>query len=116
MPIADWFSSFCDNLVIRNVEDISYRYRRITGRLNVDFWTTDSDTAHSLYAGSYGRNTGISGISDLDMLFRLPYQLYEQYNSHAGNGQSALLRIWLVAHVLIVPRFRLADKTAFIRG
>ncbi len=92
MPIADWFSSFCDNLVIRNVEDISYRYRRITGRLNGDFWTTDSDTAHSLYAGSYGRNTGISGISDLDMLFRLPYQLYEQYNSHAGNGQSALLQ------------------------
>jgi hypothetical protein len=92
MPIADWFSTFCDNLVIRNTEDISSRCHRITRRLNTDFWATTSDTAHSLYAGSYGRNTGIAGISDLDVIFRLPYELYQQYSSHAGNGQSALLQ------------------------
>jgi len=92
MPLADWFSTFCDNLVIRNVDDISYRYRRITRRLNTDFWETTSESSHSLYVGSYGRNTGIAGISDLDMIFQLPYALYQQYDSHAGNGQSALLQ------------------------
>jgi hypothetical protein len=92
MPLADWFSTFCDNLVIRNVADISYRYRRITRRLNTDFWETTSESSHSLYVGSYGRNTGIAGISDLDMIFQLPYALYQQYDSHAGNGQSALLQ------------------------
>ena len=68
MPLADWFSTFCDNLVIRNVDDISYRYRRITRRLNTDFWETTSESSHSLYVGSYGRNTGIAGISDLGLL------------------------------------------------
>lgn len=68
------------------------RYCRITQRLNTDFWTTISDTAHSLYTGSYGRKTAIAGFSDLDMIFQLPYSLYVQYNEHEGNGQSALLQ------------------------
>ena len=71
---------------------ISTRYKAITRRLNTDFWTTTSDTAHSLYVGSYGRNTAIEGFSDLDMIFQLPYDVYVQYNQHEGNGQSALLQ------------------------
>ena len=39
-----------------------------------------------------GRNTAIQGFSDLDMLFQLPYSVYEQYDRYAGNGQSALLQ------------------------
>lgn len=49
-------------------------------------------TAHSLYVGSYGRNTAIQGFSDLDMLMQLPYSVYQQYNAYSGNGQSALLQ------------------------
>lgn len=45
---------------------------------------------HSLYVGSYGRNTAIDGLSDLDMVFQLPYDLYTQYNSYTGNGQLVL--------------------------
>jgi hypothetical protein len=51
-----------------------------------------SPTAHSLYVGSYGRNTAIRGFSDLDMLFQLPYSMYAKYTSYVGNGQSALLQ------------------------
>src|ERR1039458_4585039 len=92
MGLADWFSTFCANIQIQNGDTISTRYKAITQRLNTDFWTTTSDTAHSLYVGSYGRNTAIQGFSDLDMIFQLPYLLYTQYNCHAGNGQSALLQ------------------------
>jgi len=92
MGLADWFSQFCQNLVISKSSDISNRYCRFTQRLNTDFWSTTSDSAHSLYTGSYGRNTAIEGVSDLDMLFQLPYELYVQYNTHSGNGQSALLQ------------------------
>ena len=92
MGLADWFAQFCENLVISNDGDISSRYGRITRRLNTDFWTTTSDTAHSLYTGSYGRNTAIRGISDVDMLIQLPHALYLQHDSHAGNGQSALMQ------------------------
>ena len=73
------------------VDNISYRYKRITKQLNKDFWDTDSNVTHSLYVGSYGRGTDIH-VSDIDMLFRLPYAKYQQYNSHAGNGQSSLLQ------------------------
>ena len=72
MGIAEWFSSFCTNLVIRDAGTISQRYKSITRRLNTDFWTTTSDTAHSLYVGSYGRNTAIASFSDLDIIFQLP--------------------------------------------
>ncbi len=92
MGWADWFSTFCANLQVQDGGTISTRYKAITRRLNTDFWTTTSDTAHSLYVGSYGRNTAIRGFSDLDMLSQLPYSLYEQHERYTGNGQSALLQ------------------------
>ena len=92
MGLADWFSTFCTNIQVQDGGTISSRYRKITHRLNVDFWNSESYTSHSLYVGSYGRKTAIQGFSDLDMIFRLPYHLYEQYDNHVGNGPSSLLQ------------------------
>ena len=92
MGLAEWFNTFCANIQVQESSTISTRYKAITRRLNTDFWTTISDTAHSLYVGSYGRNTAIQGISDLDMIFQLPYSVYEKYNRYVVNGQSALLQ------------------------
>ena len=92
MGLADWFHTFCDNIKVQNGATISLRYRNITKRLNTDFWRTDSDTAHSLQVGSYGRNTAINGTSDVDTIFQLPYSVYKQYDNYSGNGQSALLQ------------------------
>ena len=92
MGLADWFSTFCGNIQVKDKGTISSRYKTITQRLNTDFWNTNSETSHSLYVGSYGRNTAIQGFSDLDMIFQLPYAVYQQYNNYSGNGQSALLQ------------------------
>lgn len=92
MALADWFSTFCSNLQIRDGGSIATRSGNITRRLNTDFWSTTSDTSHSLYVGSYGRNTAISGLSDVDLIFQLPYSVYQRYNEYSGNGQSALLQ------------------------
>lgn len=92
MGLAEWFNVFCSNLIVQNTSTISLRYKNITKRLNTDYWSTDSDTSHSLYVGSYGRDTAIKGFSDLDMIFRLPYEVYKQYDNYTGNGQSALLQ------------------------
>lgn len=93
MTVADKFRNFCDDIRISSnaVDNISYRYKRITKQLNNDFWNTNSDTAHSLYVGSYGRDTDIH-ISDVDMLMRLPANYYYSYNAYVSNGQSALLQ------------------------
>src|SRR5687767_8187183 len=92
MGLADWFSGFCTKLQVKDGGTISSRYKAITRRLNTDFWNTTSDTSHSLYVGSYGRNTAIEGFSDLDMVFELPSTLYFQYDAYLGNGQSSLLQ------------------------
>lgn len=92
MGVGDWFKEFCSNIRVQDGGTISSRYKAITRRLNTDFWNTVSDTSHSLYVGSYGRNTAINGFSDLDMVFELPSTLYFQYDKYAGNGQSALLQ------------------------
>lgn len=92
MGVANWFSTFCANIQVQDGGTISTRYRNITQRLNKDFWRTDSSTSHSLYVGSYGRNTATQGFSDLDMIFRLPSNLYQRYDNYSGNGQSTLLQ------------------------
>jgi hypothetical protein len=92
MGLGEWFSDFCGNIQVQDGGTISSRYKSITRRLNTDFWDTTSDISHSLYVGSYGRNTAIQGFSDLDMVFELPADLYFQYDKHNGNGQSALLQ------------------------
>ena len=92
MGLGEWFQTFCSTLQVSKEADISRRYHAITRRLNTDFWKTDSDETHSLYVGSYGRNTAIDGVSDVDMVFQLPFSVYEQYNAHLVNGQSALLQ------------------------
>ena len=92
MGRADWFRTFCGNIQVKNGATISTRYKNITKRLNADFWSTTSDTSHSLYVGSYGRNTATHGTSDVDMIFELPYAVYLRYDRYHGNGQSALLQ------------------------
>ena len=92
MGLADWFSSFCKNIQVQDYGTISLRYKAFTRRLNTDFWDTISESAHSLYVGSYGRNTATQGFSDLDMVFELPSALYYKYDAYSSNGQSALLQ------------------------
>src|ERR1019366_2680179 len=92
MGLGDWFGTFCSNIQVQDSGTISTRYKAITRRLNTDFWDTTSETAHSLYVGSYGRNTAIQGFSDLDIVFELPSYLYHQYDGYVTNGQSALLQ------------------------
>lgn len=83
MGLGEWFNNFCSNIQVQDGSTISTRYKAITQRLNTDFWNTTSDTSHSLYVGSYGRNTAIQGFSGLDMIFQLPYSIYEQYNGYS---------------------------------
>lgn len=90
--MASDFEKFCNNLIITNVGDISKRYRTITWRLNKQYYGSESETANSLYVGSYGRDTAISGAHDMDMIFILPYDVYNRFNIRSGNKQSALLQ------------------------
>ena len=89
MSVADWFGTFCENIRISNDNEstIRTRYHQITKRINLEYYDSTSDTAHSLYIGSYGRDTEVY-TSDIDILVQLPYATYEKFNAYSSNGQS----------------------------
>src|SRR5215212_9990703 len=89
MSIADMFSQFVTNLAITNAGTISLRYGELTAALNKEFRDTESKTANSLQVGSFGRWTGINGISDLDMLYIMPKSKWDTYKD---NKQLKLLQ------------------------
>jgi hypothetical protein len=92
MGVSEKFQTLVKNLRTENHASVSERYKKITKRLNADFWKIDSETVNSRFVGSYGRGTSIKGFSDVDILMKLPYSVYERYNKYQGNGQSALLQ------------------------
>lgn len=91
MSDASLFSQFRDNIAVSNAADISTKYGNITTRLNKDFWDTDSDIAHTLQIGSYGRRTAIDGISDLDMAFSIPKAKFDYYKGLGADGPKTML-------------------------
>lgn len=64
---------------------ISTRYQTVTRAVNVEFWNSSSNSAHSLYVGSYGRGTAID-TSDIDILVEVPESNYRRYDTLKGNG------------------------------
>ena len=88
MSVSDMFKCFLDNLKVTNADQISDRYGEITASLNKKFRDSESKEANSLKVGSYGRYTGINGISDLDMLYIMPKGKWDTYKD---GKQSQLL-------------------------
>jgi len=81
-----------DNVIpLETRQDISRRYRTITKAINQEFWNSSSETTHSLYVGSYGRNTAVN-TSDIDILVEIPESEYNRYSYSRGNGQSRFLQ------------------------
>jgi len=93
MSVATNFKSFCNSLLIGTAlrSTISIRYLAICKRLNKDFWGMDTISG-GRYVGSFGRNTANNWVSDIDMIFEMPYSTFLKYDKYQGNGQSALLQ------------------------
>lgn len=79
MSVTEMFTEFIANLAIDKSETITLRYGELTSTLNKTFRDTESKTANTLQVGSFGRSTGIKGISDLDMLYIMPKTKWDTY-------------------------------------
>ena len=93
ISVSSDFSTFCGNLRMSDgtIASIRERYHRITKRINMEYWSSESEDRHSLYVGSYGRGTAIYA-SDVDIVVEIPWAYYSRYNDYTGNGQSAFLQ------------------------
>lgn len=92
MNVQKAFEKLVADLRIADTTTINKRYKAITKLLNRKYWDSESETAHSLQVGSFGRGTATVGISDLDMVMALPWSVKSRIDKHEGNGQSALLQ------------------------
>lgn len=81
MTTTKAFDKFLNNIKVDNPDVLRERYNEITKKLNKVFSGTDSETANCLQVGSYGRYTGIKGISDLDMLYIMPKATWATYKN-----------------------------------
>ncbi|MBR3326243.1 MAG: nucleotidyltransferase domain-containing protein [Atopobiaceae bacterium] len=83
---------------------VAQRYRVVTWAVNRSLWDVVSDTAHSLYVGSYGRGTAVD-TSDVDVLVEVPSRFYvrpDYYSTY--NPQSRLLQVVKEAVLSSYPR------------
>lgn len=88
MNVSKAFNDFLVKLQIDNAETITNRYHELASALNKHFRDTDSKTDNTLHVGSFGRGTGIKGISDLDMVYIVPQS---KWNDYKVEGQYRLL-------------------------
>lgn len=82
---AEIFDALLENLKVGGTSaTIKSRRNEITKALNKDFRSSDGETQHRLMVGSFGRHTAIKGVSDLDMLYIVPADLWSKYSSDTG--------------------------------
>ena len=63
----------------------------IVRHLNQKYWGVDSDDAHFLIEGSWGKDTQTRPPRDVDLLYVLPYDVYQRFEVRQGNQQSQLV-------------------------
>ena len=100
--MAEWDSELLTNKFLALIENlkidlaaqmiISTQFKAISRQINTDFWGIDSETQNSRYVGSYGRDTAIQGINDIDIAVELPAEVFNKYDHYPVNGQEALLQ------------------------
>lgn len=88
--MADKFKAFLNNLRINNQELINRRFRELTRLYNQHYWHIISDTRNVHYLGSYGRETAIKGLSNINILLLLPAALYRHYKAQPDGPKQLL--------------------------
>ena len=73
------------------MDDGMTKLRGVVTSLNRAF-RKESTVDHYLLAGSWGKNTAIRPPMDIDMFFKLPWDVYNQFDAYHGNKLSQLLQ------------------------
>lgn len=93
MSLEDDFQIFINNLEPTNITAMETTVGEIAKKLNNHYYDLTGDTTSHMYiVGSVGRTTSIKGVSDLDILFDLPNEVYKKYDDYESKGQSSLLQ------------------------
>src|SRR6478672_6690387 len=94
MTVYQRFEQFLLNIRITEEQaaDGSTKHSGVRKCLNQHYYGHASESANSMLVGSWGKSTRVRPPRDIDVLFKLPYSVYEQYEKKSGNKQSQLLQ------------------------
>ncbi|MCH4184475.1 MAG: hypothetical protein LKF61_03220 [Eggerthellaceae bacterium] len=92
MNVTESFKSFCEAIRLEESNDFDTSVENIVKKLNQHYYDSSSTNEHMLMAGSVGRGTAVSGVSDVDVIFELPGEVKKRIDGHDCNGQSDLLQ------------------------
>lgn len=85
MKTSEIFDGLLQNLKVGETAiTVAARRDEITKALNKNFYDKAGSTEHKLMVGSFGRNTAIRGVSDLDMIYILPPGIRKDYSGDTG--------------------------------
>lgn len=95
MSIQEQFEKFYENIKLTPFqrEDAKTKYTGVCKKLHDYYYPNveyNGDT--KLLIGSYGKRTHIRPARDVDVIFTMPAEKFEQYSDNQSNGQSQLLQ------------------------
>lgn len=94
MSVAQRFEKFHNNILLtqQQRQDGADRRQSVVKAMNKHYRGTSSGVDNSLFVGSRGKGTSIKPPRDIDVLYAMPYSVYERFQQRTGNRQSALLQ------------------------
>lgn len=94
MSVAKRFNAFLANIRVTEEQENNGRHCRgqVVAVLNRHYWGVSHQTNNSRLVGSWGKSTKVRPPRDVDVLFTLPYEVYERFSNRVGNVQSQLLQ------------------------
>lgn len=94
MDVSERFSAFVRNINLTDDQqaDGATKHKGVRLCLNRHYWNIFSESDNSILIGSWGKATRVRPPRDVDVLFQLPYSVYERFQQRSGNKQSALLQ------------------------
>jgi hypothetical protein len=82
-------------LTSKQLKDAKTKYNNVCKTLHKYYYGSKYDGKTKLLFGSYKKNTNIRPLvenQDVDVLFKIPKETFDKFNTYDTNGQSALLQ------------------------
>ncbi len=73
-------------------QDAKTKYTGVATALHNKYYDNQYTGDSKFLIGSYGKSTNIRPPTDIDMIFKIPKEVFEKYKDYASNGPSALLQ------------------------
>lgn len=109
------FEKLCENIKLtsKQREDAKKKYSGVCKKIHDNFYDFEYSGNTKLIFGSYAKDkkTAIRPFSedqDVDVLFKIPEDVYDQYRDYEDGGQSALLQ--KIRNILLDSKYALGEK------